>query len=234
MTRAIVILTLDETTTSADAGALAGALATLPEAVRGIGRSNAGVHLPGVVGPVGHGAGAMTWDLTISTELDVVLGDPAVTAALDSRAARGDRRHAAPRSLRHGRDPGAVREAHAAASGTRRRRARCIAPLRIRPGRDARAHRRDPQLVTRAYARHVAVDPRPLDARVGAGIRDARRPQRRLHAQPVPLDDGGRVVRRRGAAITSWNPSSRTSSTRATCRHARRDWNCVRRPCGRA
>ena len=89
MTRAIVILTLDETTTSADAGALASALATLPEAVRGIGRSNAGVHLPGVVGPVGHGAGAMTWDLTVSTDLDVVLNDPAVTAALDSRAAVG-------------------------------------------------------------------------------------------------------------------------------------------------
>lgn len=86
MTRAIVILALDETTTAADAGALASALATLPEAVRGIGQSSAGVHLPGVVGPVGHGAGSMTWDLTVSTDLDVVLSDPAVITALESRA----------------------------------------------------------------------------------------------------------------------------------------------------
>jgi hypothetical protein len=90
VTRAIVICTLAETTTTADAGALVAQLAKLRAEVPGIEQSNAGVHLPGVVGPSGIGIGALTWDITLRHDvddaLDALLYSDPVRAVLADRA----------------------------------------------------------------------------------------------------------------------------------------------------
>jgi len=70
--RGLAVLTVEP---DRDPTAVVDALRALTGAVPGLRASHAGVHLPGVVAPPGHGAGAITWDLVLDADAPHNPGD---------------------------------------------------------------------------------------------------------------------------------------------------------------
>ncbi len=70
--RGLAVLTVEP---DRDPAIVADRLRALVGAVPGLQASHAGVHLPGVVAPPGHGAGAITWDLVLDADAPHTPGD---------------------------------------------------------------------------------------------------------------------------------------------------------------